>query len=98
MEKHLNSINHFVTIESNVLHQFESYLKRFSRKDIFLSLHETGGLKICLKLEFQSYVLDDVFNKLVSAHCTAMSNILTVTDENHKHGIFPILPFNVPQS
>ena len=54
--------------------------------------------KSTLKLEFQSYVFDDLRNKLVSAHCTVTSNVLNVTDENHKRCIFPILPVNVQQS
>ena len=54
--------------------------------------------KLTLKLEFQSYVFDDVRNKLVSNHCTVASNVLTVTDENHKQYIFPILQVNVPLS
>ena len=54
--------------------------------------------KLTLKLEFQSYVFDDVRNKLVSNHCTVASNVLTVTDENHKQCIFPILQVNVPLS
>ena len=41
---------------------------------------------------------DDVHNKLVSAHCTVTTNVLTMKDENHKQCIFPILPVNDPQS
>ena len=48
---------------------------------------------INLILERQSYI-----NILVSAHCTVLSNVLTVTDENHKRCIFPILPVNVLRS
>ena len=46
----------------------------------FFSIHcvNTSGLK----LNFQSNVFDNVHNKLVSAHCTDTSNVLTVTDEN----------------
>ena len=51
-----------------------------------------------LKLNFEKDDFDDVRNKLVSAHCTVTSNVLTVTDENHKRCIFPILPVNVPGS
>ena len=54
--------------------------------------------KSTLKSEFQSYVFDDV-RKTVSLrplHCDV--DVLTVTDENHKRYIFPILPFNVPRS
>ena len=29
-------------------------------------------------------VFDDIHDKLILAHCTATSNVLTVTDENHK--------------
>ena len=49
--------------------------------------------KSTLKLEFRSYVFDDVRNKLVSAHCIVMSNV----DENHKRCIhaFSIFQFNV---
>ena len=43
-----------------------------------------------MKMEFQSNIFDDVLNKLVSAHCTVTSTVLTVTDENHKRCIFPI--------
>ena len=50
-----------------------------------------------MKSEFQSYVFDDVHNKLVSANCLVTSNVLTVTDENHKICIFPILSVNVWQ-
>ena len=48
--------------------------------NIFWSLLETGGLKKTLKLEFQSYVFDDVRNKLhvISARSTVTSNHLTV--------------------
>ena len=65
--------NHCFTNDANVLHQFECYLKHFSWINIFPSLHETGGLK----LEFQSYVFDDVRNKfkLVSTQCTVTSNV-----------------------
>ena len=35
------------------------------------------------KSTFQSFVVDDVRNKLVSAYCIVTSNVLTVTDENH---------------
>ena len=44
------------------------------------------------KLEFQSNVFDDVRNRFVSAHCIVTSIVLTVTDENHKLCLFPILP------
>ena len=62
----------------------------------FFSIHcvNTSGLK----LNFQSYVFDNVRNKLVSANCTATSNVLTVTDENYKRCIFPILSVHVPRS
>ena len=50
------------------------------------------------KLELQSNVFDDVRNKFVYAHWIVTSNVLTVTDENHKRCLFPILPVNVPQS
>ena len=50
------------------------------------------------KLEFQSNVFEDIRNKFVSAHCIVTSNVLTVTNENHKWCIFPILPVNVPRS
>ena len=80
------------------MHQLDYYIERLSRINIFWSLHETGGLKIILKLEFQSYVFEDVRNKLVSAHCAVKSNVLTVTDENHRRCIFPILTANFSQS
>ena len=38
----------------------------------------------------QSNVFDDARNKFVYAHCMVLSNVLTVTDENHKRRIFPI--------
>ena len=50
------------------------------------------------EIEFQSNVFDDIRNKLISAHCTVMLNVLTVTDDNHKQCIFPILSVNVLQS
>ena len=34
-----------------------------------------------IKKGLQSYVFDDVRNKLVSAHCTVTLNVLTVTDD-----------------
>ena len=37
-------------------------------------------------------VFDNVHKKLVPAHYTVTSNVLTVTDENHRRCIFPILP------
>ena len=43
---------------------------------------------------FPSNVFDDDRNK----HCTVTSSVLTVTDENHKRCIFPILLVNVPRS
>ena len=47
-----------VTIKSTVLHQFKSYLQRFSC--IFsVPLRKRGGLK----MEFQSYVFYDVRKK-----------------------------------
>ena len=62
-------------------------------------MHETGELKNRLRnLNFQSYVFDDVRNKLVSIHCNVRSNVLTVTDENRKRCIFTILPVNVLRS
>ena len=51
-----------------------------------------------MRREFQSNIFDDVRNKLVSAHCTVTSNVLTVIDENYKLCIFLILPVNVPRS
>ena len=43
-------------------------------------------------------VFDNVHKKLVPAHYTVTSNVLTVTDENHRRCIFPILPANFSQS
>ena len=69
---------------------------------IMFILHEhslfIALMKSTLKSEFQSHVLDNVRNKLLSTHFTVMSNVLTVTDENHKQCIFPILPVNVLKS
>ena len=83
------------TIESNVSHRSVSYWERLSCK-IQWSIHcvNTSGLK----REFQSNVFDDVRNKVVSVHFTVTSNVMTVTDENHKRCIFPFLPVNVPRS
>ena len=57
---------------------------------IFFSFHcvNTSGLKLNFDKGIQSYVFEDVRNKLVTAHCTVTSNVLTVTDENHKRCIF----------
>ena len=42
----------------------------------------------CVNTSGLTYVFEDVRNKLVTAHCTVTSNVLTVTDENHKRCIF----------
>ena len=92
-------------IDSNFEVGFQSiyfYIEYVDFKSLS-SIHcvNTSGLKVwnsTLKREFQSNVFDDVRNKLVSAHCPVTSNVLTVTDENHKRCVFPILPVNVPWS
>ena len=56
-------------------------------------------MKINLKiLSFNPMFFDDVRNKFVSACCIVTSNVLTVTDENNKRSISPILPVNFPLS
>ena len=71
MDNQFDQIFDCVTIESTVLHQFESYLQCLSCMNFLWSLRKRSGLKG----EFQSYVFDDVRNKLVSAHCTVTSNV-----------------------
>ena len=44
------------------------------------------------------YVNDVVCSMVVFTHCTVTSQGLTVTDENHKGYIFPILSITVPLS
>ena len=41
--------------------------------------------------KIQSYVIG-VCNKLVSAHCTVRSTVLTITDEKHKRCVLTVLP------
>lgn len=50
--------------------------------------------------EFQSDGFDDVRNtwRVVLSQCIVTLNALTVTNENHKRCILPILPVNVPRS
>ena len=52
-----------------------------------------GDWKLTLKLEYQSHVFEKIHNKL----CTMTSNVLTVTDKNHKCWMFPILQVDVLQ-
>ena len=84
----------------NLISCIDLYLieKVYPAKCFFFQCINTSGLKINFEKEFQSNVFEDVRNKLISAHCTVTSNVLTVTDENHKRCIFPILPVNVLQS
>ena len=90
----INSIYKCFIIESNVLHWSVSYWESLSGKNLLYSLREHKGIETQLwKGNFNPInVFDDVRNKLVSAHCTVTLNVLTVTDENHKRCIFPILP------
>ena len=57
--------NHF--IESNVLHQFEFHLECLTNINISGHCKKQVDWKLTLNLENQSYVLDDVRNKIVSA-------------------------------
>ena len=45
MDYQFDKIYDYVTIESNVLHQFESYSQRLSCMNILCSLRERGRLK-----------------------------------------------------
>ena len=51
-----------------------------------------------IETQLSIHCFADIHNNLVSAHCTVTLNVLTVTDENYKQCIFPILPVNVPRS
>ena len=75
-------IYHCITFRSNVLYQCLSYLECLSSINILCSLRKEVDLKSTLKSEFYSFVFNDVRNKLISAHCTVTSNVLTVTDKN----------------
>ena len=44
------------------------------------------------------YVNDNVCSMLVFTHWTVTSQVLTVTDENHKGCVIPILSITVPLS
>ena len=46
LDNNFNSTYHCVTIEYDVLHQSESYIKRLTCINVFSSVHETDGLKI----------------------------------------------------
>ena len=80
MNNQFDQLYDCVTIESIVLHNFESYLHRLSCMHIPCCVNETDW-KGTLISEFQSHVFDDFSNMLVSAHCTMTSNVLTATDE-----------------
>ena len=49
MDYQFDQIYDYVTIESNVLHQFESYSQRLSCMNILCSLRKRGILKMSLK-------------------------------------------------
>ena len=87
-----------ITTDSNVLHQFKSYLQSLSCINILCSVHKRGGLKKDFEIRISIHVFNDVSNKLVFAHCTVTFNVLTVADGNLKRCIFPIFPVNVQQS
>lgn len=46
LDNNFNSTYHCVTIEYDVLHQSESYIKCLTCINVFWSVYETGGLKI----------------------------------------------------
>ena len=71
-----------------ILHRPESYWESLSCKIHYVK-HKWVETKIW------NNVFYDVRNKLVSTHFTVTSNVLTVTDQNRKWCIFPILPVNV---
>ena len=73
MDNQFDQIYDCVTIESTVLHQFESYLQHLSCMNILCSLRKRGGSEIGISIQR----FDDVRNKSVSAHCTMTSNVLT---------------------
>ena len=95
----IKSLYKCVIIECYVLHRSVSYWESLSCNffSLFIAKAQVDW-NSTLKREFQSCIFDDLCNKLVSAHCTVTSHVLTVTDENHKRCIFPILPVNVPLS
>ena len=67
----------------------------------FFSIHcvNTSGLKLNFEKEISiQYVFDNICNKLILAHSTVTLNVLTVTNENHKRCILPILPVSVLRS
>ena len=51
MDYQFDQVYDCVTIESNVLHQTESYLQSLSVMNILCSLHKRGGLKIKFEIE-----------------------------------------------
>ena len=67
---YFNSINHFVTIKSNVLYQFESYLEPLSCMNISCLLRETGALKIDSIWKFWDT-------------CSSMKEEFLVTEHSH---------------
>ena len=69
-----NSMYHCDTIESNVLHQFASYLEKFPCKIILFSLQKTCRLKI----DFEIGISLLCFQRRVSLHSTVTLDILTV--------------------
>ena len=50
IDESIKLTRYYVNIESNVLHQFESYLERLFCIYIFCYLRETGELKIDLEI------------------------------------------------
>ena len=87
----------------NVLNHFTFYLESLSCFNVQYSTIiwvKQVYLKYTLNLQFQSDGFDDVRNtwRVVLYQCIVTLNALTVTNENHKRCIFPILPVNVPRS
>ena len=90
MDYQFDQIYDWVTIESNVFHQFKVHLHRLSCMNILYSLRKRGGLEINFEIGRPQQV------SLRLLYCDV--DVLTVTDENHKRCILPILPLNVPRS
>ena len=99
MDYQFDQIYDYVTIESNVLHQFESYSQRLSCMNILCSLRKRGILKIV----FEIGILILCFQQrpqqvsLRPLHCD-IDCFEYVKDENHKGCTFPIFSVNVPRS
>ena len=67
--------------------------KVYHAKCFYIHCVNTSGLKLNFEKGISIQCFDNVRNKLVSAHCTVTSNVLTVTDENHKQ-CSTVLPQN----